>query len=109
MEIVRDEVQWLVSQGVTYIQFDAPYYSHYLNPEHRAQMRQAGRDPDKELAEGIAADNAVLKGIPRDRVTVALHVCRGNSRSRWYSEEGGYGMDGEAFGAMDVDRFLFGV
>jgi len=106
VEIVRDEVQWLVSEGVTYIQFDAPYYSHYLNPEHRAQMRQAGRDPDKELAEGIAADNAVLEGIPRDQVTVALHVCRGNSRSRWYSE-GGYGMIAEKlFRAMDVDRFL---
>ncbi|MDE3111151.1 MAG: hypothetical protein KGL02_14600, partial [Acidobacteriota bacterium] len=30
--IVRDEVQWLVGQGVPYIQFDAPYYSHYLDP-----------------------------------------------------------------------------
>jgi 5-methyltetrahydropteroyltriglutamate--homocysteine methyltransferase len=106
VEIVHDEVQWLVSEGVTYIQFDAPYYSHYLNPEHRAQMRQAGRDPDKELAEGIAADNAVLKGVPHDQVTVALHVCRGNSRSRWYSA-GGYGTIAEKlFGTMDVDRFL---
>jgi methionine synthase II (cobalamin-independent) len=104
--IVRDEVDWLVSQGVTYIQFDAPYYSHYLNPEHRAQMREQGRDPDKELDEGIAADNAVVKGVPRERVTLALHVCRGNSRSRWYSE-GGYGTIAEKlFGAMDVDRFL---
>jgi len=106
VEIVRDEVQWLVAQGVVYIQFDAPYYSHYLNPEHRARMRQEGRDPDRELAEGIAADNAVLEGIPRDRVTVALHVCRGNSRSRWYSD-GGYGTIAERlFGAMEVDRFL---
>lgn len=106
VEIVRDEVQWLVSQGVTYIQFDAPYYSHYLNPEHRAQMEEQGRDPDKELEEGIAADNAALEGVPRDSVTVALHVCRGNSRSRWYSE-GGYGAIAEKlFGAMEVDRFL---
>src|SRR3974390_2423162 len=28
VEIVRDDVQWLVSEGVQYIQFDAPYYSH---------------------------------------------------------------------------------
>ena len=106
VEIVRDEVQWLVAQGVTYIQFDAPYYSHYLNPEHRVQMQKQGRDPDRELDEGIAADNASLKGVPRDKVVVALHVCRGNSRSRWYSE-GGYGAIAEKlFGAMDVDRFL---
>ena len=32
VEIIRDEVEWLVAAGVTYIQFDAPYYSHYLDP-----------------------------------------------------------------------------
>ena len=106
VEIVRDDVQWLVAEGVTYIQLDAPYYSHYLNPEHRRQMQDQGRDPDREMEEAISADNAALAGVPRDQVTVALHVCRGNSRSRWYSE-GGYGMIAEKlFGAMDVDRFL---
>jgi 5-methyltetrahydropteroyltriglutamate--homocysteine methyltransferase len=106
VEIVRDEVQWLVSQGVAYIQFDAPYYSHYLDPRHREEMKQQGRDPDKELEEGIAADNAALRDVPRERVVVALHVCRGNSRSRWFTE-GGYGTIAEKlFGAMEVDRFL---
>ena len=105
-EIVRDEVEWLVSQGVIYIQFDAPFYSHYLDPQHRAEMERQGRDPDKELAAGIAADNTALAGVPRDQVTLALHVCRGNSRSRWFTE-GGYGLIAERlFGAMDVDRFL---
>src|SRR6266699_2400913 len=33
--IVRDEVQWLCSEGVTYIQLDAPYYSYYLDPSLR--------------------------------------------------------------------------
>ncbi|HWF10727.1 MAG TPA: hypothetical protein VG297_19805 [Bryobacteraceae bacterium] len=106
VEIVRDEVDWLVSQGVTYIQFDAPFYTHYLDPESRAKMKAEGRDPDRELAEGIAADNASLAGVPRDRVTVAMHVCRGNNRSRWFTE-GGYGAIAEAlFGKIDVERFL---
>lgn len=106
VEIVRDEVLWLAAEGVTYIQFDAPYYSHYLNPLRREQMRSEGRDPDGELGEGIAADNAAMAAAPRDKVTTALHVCRGNSRSRWYSE-GGYGAIAEKlFGAVDVDRFL---
>lgn len=106
VKIVRDEVDWLVAQGVTYIQFDAPFYSHYLDPRHRADMKKQGRDPDRELEEGIAADNASLAGVPRDSVTLALHVCRGNSRSRWFTE-GGYGtIAAKLFGAMDVDRFL---
>src|SRR5580693_6954920 len=32
VEIVSDDVRWLVSEGVEYIQFDAPFYSHYLDP-----------------------------------------------------------------------------
>jgi len=104
--IIRDEVRWLVSQGVTYIQFDAPYYTHYLDPQHRAQIQAEGRDPDRELAEGIAGDNTALKEVPRDRVTVAVHICRGNSRSRWFTE-GGYDVIAERlFGSLDVDGFL---
>src|SRR5487761_2382082 len=43
VEIVRDDVQWLVSEGVQYIQLDAPFYSHYLDPLQRARLRQQGR------------------------------------------------------------------
>ncbi len=106
VEIIRDEVQWLVSEGVTYIQFDAPYYSHYLDPHQREQMRQAGRDPDEEFAAGIAGDNAAFAGVPRDEVTLAVHVCRGNSRSRWYTEGGYDAIAEKLFHSLDVDRFL---
>jgi 5-methyltetrahydropteroyltriglutamate--homocysteine methyltransferase len=106
VEIVRDEVQWLIAEGVTYIQFDAPYYSYYLDPSMREEAHRAGRDPDQELERGIAADNATVMGLPRDGVTVALHVCRGNSRSRWFTE-GGYDVVAERlFGMLDVDTFL---
>jgi 5-methyltetrahydropteroyltriglutamate--homocysteine methyltransferase len=104
--IVRDEVAWLVSEGVGYMQFDAPYYSHYLDPRQRERMRAEGRDPDQELEAGIAADNAAIAGVPRDRITVALHVCRGNSRSRWYTEGGYDAIAEKLFQTMNVDRFL---
>jgi 5-methyltetrahydropteroyltriglutamate--homocysteine methyltransferase len=106
VEIVRDEVQWLVSEGVKYIQFDAPYYSHYLDPVQRHKMKQDGRDPDAELAKGIAGDNAALRGLPRGDATLALHVCRGNSRSRWYTEGGYDAIAEKLFGTLDVDTFL---
>jgi 5-methyltetrahydropteroyltriglutamate--homocysteine methyltransferase len=106
VEITRDEVRWLVNEGVTYVQFDAPYYSHYLDPKQRERMRAAGLDPDAEFDRSIAGDNLVLKDVPRDKVAVALHVCRGNSRSRWYTE-GGYDAIAERlFGQLDVDAFL---
>jgi 5-methyltetrahydropteroyltriglutamate--homocysteine methyltransferase len=104
--IVRDEVEWLAAEGVSYIQLDAPYYSHYLDPQQRERMRAEGRDPDQELETGIAADNAAIAGVPRDRVTLALHVCRGNSRSRWYTEGGYDAIAEKLFHSMNVDRFL---
>lgn len=106
VEIVRDEVQWLVQQGVNYIQFDAPYYSHYLDPLQRDRMRAAGVDPDREFSAAVAGDSAALKDVPRDKVTLAVHVCRGNSRSRWYTEGGYDAIAEKLFSELDVDIIL---
>jgi len=104
--ITRDEIQWLAGAGVSYIQFDAPYYSHYLDAHQRERMRSEGVDPDAELEHAIAGDNAALAGMPHTDTTFALHVCRGNSRSRWYTE-GAYDAIAERlFGTLDVDTFL---
>jgi 5-methyltetrahydropteroyltriglutamate--homocysteine methyltransferase len=106
VEIVRDEVDWLVEQGVRYIQFDAPFYSHYLDPAQRERLRTAGFDPDQEFSRAVAGDNAAIKNVPRDKVTLAVHVCRGNSRSRWYTEGGYDAIAEKLFGELDVDNFL---
>ena len=106
VEIIRDEIQWLVKEGVTYIQLDAPFYSHYLDPTQRDRMRAAGLDPDKEFDNSVAGDNAALKDVPRGSVTLGVHICRGNSRSRWYTEGGYDAIAEKLFGALDVDNFL---
>ena len=104
--VVRDEIRWLIREGVTYIQIDAPFYSHYLDPAQRDRMKAAGTNPDAEFDAAIAGDNATFAGLARDGVTIAVHVCRGNSRSRWYTE-GGYDAIAERlFNQLDVDRFL---
>jgi 5-methyltetrahydropteroyltriglutamate--homocysteine methyltransferase len=44
--------------------------------------------------------------LSREGVTLALHICRGNSRSRWLYE-GGYGPIAEVlFSTLGVDAFL---
>ena len=104
--ITRDEIEWLAGAGVSYIQFDAPDYSHYLDAHQRQRIRGEGVDPDAELEHAIAGDNAAFAGLPRTGTTFALHVCRGNSRSRWYTE-GAYDAIAERlFGTLDVDTFL---
>jgi 5-methyltetrahydropteroyltriglutamate--homocysteine methyltransferase len=106
VEIVRDEIKWLVAEGTTYIQLDAPFYSHYLDPIQRGRLKRDGLDPDEEFTKSVAGDNSLLKEIPRNKVTVSTHICRGNSRSRWYTE-GAYDVIAEKlFGTLDVDNFL---
>ena len=106
VRIIREEVKALIEDGVDYIQMDAPFYGVFIDEQHRATLRQAGLDPDTALREVVAADNAAIQGLPRDNLTLALHICRGNSRSRWLYE-GGYNPIAEAlFGTLAVDTFL---
>jgi len=105
--IIKSEIQAIVSEGVTYVQIDAPRYSYYLDPKWRDYIKtEIGVSPDVALDEAIRVDNACLKGARRDGVTLAIHLCRGNSRSQWYAE-GGYDPIAEKlFNELDVDLFL---
>jgi 5-methyltetrahydropteroyltriglutamate--homocysteine methyltransferase len=110
--IIGAEVAALVDEGVPYIQLDNPHYPDYVVEERNAQWRAVGVDPDKALAEDIAADNACLRGVDRSRVTLAMHLCRGNGGrgpdqpAGWHSA-GGYDAIAErVFGGLEVDRFL---
>ncbi|TME99659.1 MAG: hypothetical protein E6I52_15245 [Chloroflexi bacterium] len=104
--IVRDEIEALIDDGVDYIQMDAPFYGVFIDEQHRATLRHAGIDPDRALEEVVAADDAAVKGLARAGLTLGLHICRGNSRSRWLYE-GAYDPIAEAlFGQLGVDAFL---
>jgi 5-methyltetrahydropteroyltriglutamate--homocysteine methyltransferase len=104
--IVRREVEWLIGQGVPYIQIDAPGYTALVDPVGRERLHQSGQDPDEALAEAIAMDNASVAGLQREGATIALHLCRGNSRSRWISE-GSYEPIAERFfNELEIDRLL---
>ncbi len=104
--IVRAEIEALLAEGVAYVQLDAPYYSHYVDPRTREQSRRAGLDPDQALAESVAADNACVQGLARPGVVLAMHICRGNNRSRWYAEGGYEPIAERVFGGLAVDAFL---
>src|SRR5947209_1434234 len=69
-------------------------------------MATSGTDPDAEFDAAVAGDNATFSGLGREGVTMALHVCRGNSRSRWYTEGGYDAIAEKLLGTVNVDRFL---
>ena len=105
--VVKAEIAALVSEGVQYVQIDAPRYSYYIDPKWRNYVKnEMGLEPDAALDEAIKADNACLADASRAGTTLAIHLCRGNNRSQWYAE-GGYDPIAEKlFGSLQVDRFL---
>ncbi len=107
VEIIKAEMARLTSEGVKYIQIDAPRYSYYMDPKWRDWIRENMRtDPEGALSEAVKADNACLKAARKPGVTLAIHLCRGNSRSHWYAEGGYDAVAEKLFAALDVDRFL---
>jgi 5-methyltetrahydropteroyltriglutamate--homocysteine methyltransferase len=107
VEIMKGELAKLSSDGVKYIQIDAPRYSYYMDPKWREWIRTEMKlDPDAALNEAIKADNACFKAARRPGVTLAIHLCRGNNRSHWYAEGGYDAIAEKMFGTLDVDRFL---
>lgn len=105
--IIQAELQALVSDGVVYLQLDNPHYPDYISEDRRDQWRALGVDPDQALLDDIFADNASIAGLDRGKVTVGMHLCRGNGPlGRWHTEGGYERIAEQVFGGIDVDRFL---
>ena len=107
VEIMKADLKTLSSDGVKYIQIDAPRYSYYMDPKWRDWIKTEMKvDPDAAFAEALKADNACFQAARRPGVTLAIHLCRGNNRSHWYAEGGYDAVAEKLFGTLDVDRFL---
>lgn len=101
-KVVRDEMKALVDDGASYIQLDEGFV-YYVSDILQKQVTV--NDLEKALIADIAAENACYDAV-RDRVTVAMHVCRG-SRISWMHGAKGYDWLAERlFNALNVDRFL---
>jgi 5-methyltetrahydropteroyltriglutamate--homocysteine methyltransferase len=76
------------------------------DPKFLDRMRLDGIDPAQSLAEAIAADNACLEAANGQEITPGIHLCRGNSRSRWLAEGSYEPIAEKLFGSLEADRFL---
>ena len=105
IEIERSLVADAVAAGADYIQFDFPLYPYLVDPAWAARFREHGHEPAALLQAAIAADTAVLEGLP-GHVTTALHICRGNYRSAWMCEGSLEPVAEAVFGGLPYDAFL---
>ena len=87
------------------LQFDFPLYPYLVDPAWVGRFEASGHRVADLVDAAIAADTAVLEGIPDD-VTVALHICRGNYRSSWMCEGSLEPVAERVFGELPYDAFL---
>jgi len=107
VEIMKTEMARLAAEGVKYIQIDAPRYSYFMDPKWREWVKtEMHLEPEAWFEESIRADNACFEAARRPGVTLAIHLCRGNSQSHWYAEGGYDAVAEKLFGTLKVDRFL---
>jgi 5-methyltetrahydropteroyltriglutamate--homocysteine methyltransferase len=86
-EIVRSEIQELVSLGCEYIQVDAPELATLVDPRVRDWAESMGFGAERMLTEGLDLINGVVQGIAG--VRFGIHLCRGNNAGMWMAS-GGY-------------------
>lgn len=103
--VYQGELRDLAAAGCRYLQLDEVPLAMLCDARVREQIAAGGRDPQALLRDYVGVVNRVLQARPPE-MTVVMHMCRGNFRSRWMAA-GGYEPIAEAvFGALDVDAFL---
>jgi 5-methyltetrahydropteroyltriglutamate--homocysteine methyltransferase len=106
IELQREVIAEVVRAGCRHIQLDWPLYPALVDPARAPeQAAQIGETPESLLDKALAADAAVLEGIPAD-VTKAMHICRGNYRSRWLMQGSLEPVAERLFNELPYDRFL---
>ena len=105
IQIERVLVADAIKAGTRYVQFDFPLYPYLVDPAWVERFEAQGHRVADLVEAAIAADTAVLEGIP-DGVTVALHICRGNYRSSWMCEGSLEPVAEQVFGELAYDAFL---
>jgi len=105
IQIERSLVADAIRAGTRYVQFDFPLYPYLVDPAWVERFEAQGHRVADLVEAAIAADTAVLEGIP-DGVTVALHICRGNYRSSWMCEGSLEPVAEQVFEELPYDAFL---
>jgi 5-methyltetrahydropteroyltriglutamate--homocysteine methyltransferase len=98
LELTAEDVRALAAAGADHVQLDAPHYC-YLNI-----IRPDLEDPDAALTEMVRRDQEVFAGV--DSVASAIHVCRGNNRSRFVGTDPYDAFAPALFPHLTVDRVL---
>lgn len=104
--VYQQELADLYAAGCRTVQLDDTNLAYLCDPGMRAEAESRhGGDADALTRRYVELINAAVAHRPAD-MTVGIHLCRGNHRSRWFAQ-GGYAPVAEVlFRDLDVDAFF---
>jgi 5-methyltetrahydropteroyltriglutamate--homocysteine methyltransferase len=103
--ILAEEAHELAREGASYIQVDAPEYTHFADRVLSEQLHNQGVDAST-LDSAIAADNAIVQAARDAGAVAGVHLCRGNSIGRWLAEGSYEPIAEKLFTGLQCDRLL---
>ncbi len=103
--VYRMELAELVQAGCRYLQLDEVPVAMLCDPDVRGQAAAQGGDPAALLDTYLSLVARILEGHPAGMAT-AMHLCRGNFRSRWMASGGYEPVAERLFNTASVDTFL---
>jgi 5-methyltetrahydropteroyltriglutamate--homocysteine methyltransferase len=105
VDIYRAELADLAAHGCRYLQLDEVPIAMLCDQDIRQQLREAGEDPDELAAVYLQRVAEALDARPPE-MTVGMHLCRGNFRSRWMASGGYEPVAERLFNQPGIDAFF---
>jgi 5-methyltetrahydropteroyltriglutamate--homocysteine methyltransferase len=105
IEVYRSEIADLAALGCSYIQLDEVPLAMLCDPSIQEQVRGMGADPQALVARYVDVLERILSAAPQS-MTVGIHLCRGNFRSRWMAEGGYEPVAERLFNAPKIGAFF---
>ena len=103
--VYRAEIAALGDAGCRYLQLDEVPLVMLCDPLIREQVKGLGGDPEALVAKYIEVLQRILAGRPAG-MTIGVHLCRGNFRSRWMASGGYEPVAERLFNDTPVDAFF---
>jgi 5-methyltetrahydropteroyltriglutamate--homocysteine methyltransferase len=103
--IYRAEVSELAAAGCRYVQLDEVPIAMLCDADVRRQAAAEGGDPHALLDTYLGLVRRILADLPAGMVC-AMHLCRGNFRSRWMASGGYEPVAQKLFNDVPVDTYL---
>lgn len=105
IEVYRSEIADLAALGCSYIQLDEVPLAMLCDPSIQEQVSGMGSDPQAVIRRYVDVLERILSAAPPS-MTVGIHLCRGNFRSRWMAEGGYEPIAERLFNAPKIDAFF---